>query len=302
MGTNNREARGEWRRSLDDSRLMVVGVETGGTKTVFGLAAADDPTRVLMQRRVETTSPDVTLAIVASAIAEWSREMPITALGLASFGPIDVSAESPTYGTIFDTPKQLWEGTSVLQGLEVSEGMPVVVYNDVTAAAFGETSPLEAATGNLLYMTVGTGIGVGITLQGRPIQGRGYPEAGHLLVRRHPSDTFEGVCPFHGDCAEGIAAGPAVRARASQAQPTSEILEAVAYTLAQVILSGLNFTAAQTVVIGGGVTSIKNLREATARHLASLRAPSAPPEMRAPRYEHSGLVGAMLGAARLVDV
>lgn len=294
------QANGFWVDSIQ-SRPLVAGVETGGTKTVFGLAAVEDPTTILLQHRIETTSPEETLAAVDAAFASWTASLPVTALGVASFGPLDVESSSPTYGTIFDTPKRKWEGISLLAGLSAVAAKPTVVYSDVTAAALGEATNPEARNGNLLYLTVGTGIGLGITLDGKPLQGRGYPEGGHLFVRRHKSDRFAGICPLHEDCAEGLAAGPAVQSRMADGEKPDEILEVVAYTLAQVILSGLYFTAAETVVVGGGVSSIRNLREVTAEHLALLRSPTAPPTIRAPRHEHSGLVGAMRGAALLAN-
>lgn len=227
----------------------VAGVELGGTKSIAVLVEG----RAILDRcEVPTGPPGPTLAALARAIAGWGSPAPV-ALGIASFGPLDIPR-----GRILETPKPGWSGADILAPFRGLVDGPVAVHTDVTAAALAEGRWGSAAgLPDFLYMTVGTGIGVGIIAGGRPITGVLHPEAGHLRVRRLPGDGFAGTCPFHGDCLEGLASGPAIAARAGA---PAETLAAdhpawapVADALAEGIATLALVAAPARVLIGGGV-------------------------------------------------
>lgn len=288
------------------STPLVASVELGGTKIVCGLAAADAPTEVLATDRFPTTSPDEVLAKI-SAFLE-SAEQPVAAVGIASFGPVNVDPDEERYGWITATPKPGWSDTPLIEGIPFVAARPHAVMSDVSAAALAEHAH-GAGRGarSVAYVTVGTGIGAGLIVQDRLVQGNGFPEAGHLLVRRHPDDDFAGSCPFHGDCAEGLACGPAAAARWGRPLPELEGAEAEAaadilsFYIAQ-LAHDLNVTAgAERVVIGGGVTNLPGVRPGIDRWLATLRrAPyGVALEVREPVFPDAGLIGGFLAAAQL---
>lgn len=192
---------------------LIAAVEAGGTKFRAGIFTPDafagpeaaDP---IDEIRVETTTPDETLA----AVGDFLTGHKVEALGIASFGPLVVDHSSPNYGAIATTPKPGWTGVPILATLSERLGVPGEIQTDVEAAAVAEQR-LGAGRGydSVAYITVGTGVGVGVVLQdGKPFRGRDHIELGHMPVERHPEDTFVGTCPFHGDCLEGLACGPAL--------------------------------------------------------------------------------------------
>ncbi len=192
----------------DRSRLFG-GVETGGTTCVCALATADG--RLVARCEVPTTDPDATLAQVASFFR--GRDRP-EAIGIGSFGPVDLDVDSPTWGHVTNTPKLLWRDANVAPRLQDDLGVPVVFDHDVAAAAYGEyVWGAGRDLPSLAYLTVGTGIGVGLVLNGRIWYGASLPEVGHIRIPRVPGDTYPGSCPSHGDCWEGLACGPALAAR-----------------------------------------------------------------------------------------
>ena len=239
---------------------MIAGIETGGTKIVCGVAPSDQQDRPTMVRRFPTTSPDETFERINAFLDEAARSEPIEALGVASFGPVDSDRGSARFGWITSTPKAGWQQTDVLGAIRLASSVPTAFLHDVGAAALGEHR-WGAGTGfaNVAYATVGTGIGVGLVVEGRVLSGAGWPELGHLLVRRHPDDDFEGVCPFHGDCIEGLAAGPAVLARwgvdASTLadQHRDAELDVLASYIAQLVYTTALTVGIDRMVLGGGV-------------------------------------------------
>ena len=229
-------------------------VEAGGTK--FVCAAGRGPDDLHAVTRFPTTTPEETLARTLA----FFRELPTppVAVGIGSFGPVDPNPYSPTYGHILRTPKHGWSHVNVAGALRDGLGVPVAFDTDVNAAGIGEHR-WGAAQGleTFLYLTVGTGIGGGGLAGGRPMHGLLHPEMGHVFVPRAPDDAFAGICPFHGDCLEGMASGPALAAR--WGRPGSELpadhpawtLEAhyLAYGIANFILT----LSPQRVIVGGGV-------------------------------------------------
>lgn len=191
---------------------LVGGVEAGGTKFLMGLRRGKE---TIAQARVATLRPDDTMAEVARFFAEArERHGAPDAVGLATFGPVELDRASALFGHLVDTPKPGWDRYDICSALAAASGAPVAIETDVNAAAFAEGR--VGSCSNLqryCYVTVGTGIGVGFVEDGRPARAFPHPEAGHIRVGRAPGDDFKGHCPFHGDCVEGLASGPAMEAR-----------------------------------------------------------------------------------------
>src|SRR5947209_2755033 len=188
------------------------GIELGGTKCVAILARG--PSDVIARETVPTTSPGETLGCLEAILAAWSAERSLAALGIASFGPLDLDAGSATYGAITSTPKQGWHGAQVRSRLQRATAAPVAFDTDVNGAALAEMR-WGAGRGldDFAYVTVGTGVGVGLIVNGAPTRGFGHCELGHIRVARLQGDDWPGSCPYHGDCVEGLASGPALQAR-----------------------------------------------------------------------------------------
>lgn len=230
---------------------LVAGVELGGTKSIALLARGRT---ILDQVTIPTTTPGPTLGALAAAIRKWRRQSP-SALGVASFGPIDLAR-----GVMLDTPKAGWSGAAVAAAFEGLVEGPMALHTDVTAAALAE-GRWGAAVGltDYLYMTIGTGVGVGVIAGGRPVSGVLHPEAGHLRVRRLPGDPFPGTCPFHGDCLEGLVSGPAIAARAGAPAdtlaPDHPAWGPVADALAEGVATLALVTMPARILVGGGVAT-----------------------------------------------
>lgn len=175
------------------------GIEAGGTK--FICAIGRDPQNILAQARFPTTTPDETLTRVADFFTEFMRQgVPLRGLGIAAFGPLDLNPASPTFGSILATPKEGWSGVPIASWLEERTGLKVTLDTDVNGAALAE-SLWGAAQGarTSLYLTIGTGIGGGLIVEGKPHHGSLHPEMGHLpLPHDRAKDAFDGICPFHG--------------------------------------------------------------------------------------------------------
>lgn len=252
---------------------MLAGVELGGTKCVCVLGTGPDSLRA--QVSVPTAEPDGTLRQIENVLDQWRREHgPIHALGIASFGPVDLVPGSPTYGRITTTTKSGWTNTDLVGRLARRLEVPVGFNTDVNGAALAEAR-WGAARGldNFAYVTVGTGIGVGLIVAGRPVQGFGHPELGHIRISRMPGDAFGGACAFHGDCVEGLASGPAIKARAAvplDALATDDpIWEPVAHALGQLLHTLVLATTPERILMGGGVMSAQqHLFERLRRELA----------------------------------
>lgn len=238
-----------------DSAPVVAGVELGGTKCVCVLASGPDDVRD--EIRVPTTTPDETLGAVKDILSHWRSGASIAALGIASFGPLELDVASPSFGHIVTTPKPGWSGTD-LTSLARSIDVPFAIDTDVNGAAFAE-GRWGAAQGlsSYAYVTVGTGIGVGSIVRGRSIVGLGHSEAGHLRVGRLAGDDWAGVCPYHGDCVEGLASGPAVAARAGRSgdalTPEDPAWGMVVHALGGLMHNLVLTTAPERILVGGGV-------------------------------------------------
>jgi fructokinase len=241
---------------------LLAGVELGGTKCVCILGTGPDDVRAI--ERLPTVERDDTLRQVEAVLERWRVQFGAPrALGIASFGPVDLKPGSPTWGYITSTSKLGWRDTDVAQRLGRRLGVPVCLDTDVNGAALAE-GRWGAARGleDYAYITVGTGIGVGSIVRGRSIFGMNHTELGHIRVARVKGDDFAGVCPYHGDCIEGLASGPAVEARAgkpaSQLAPDDPAWDFVVHGLAQLMHTMVLTTAPTRIFLGGGVMSAQS--------------------------------------------
>lgn len=246
---------------------MLVGVEAGGTKFVCGVGTGPDDLRA--RTSFPTTTPRETLDRTCAFAREQDAALGgIDAVGVACFGPVDLRPGSDTYGHITSTPKAGWQDVDVVGSLRTALAVPVGFDTDVNGAALAE-GRWGAARGleTFVYVTVGTGIGGGGMVGGRLMHGLLHPEMGHLMVRRHPGDTFAGRCPFHGDCLEGLASGPAIEDRwgrpvADLGPHRGEAVELEAWYLAQLATSLAYVLSPERIVLGGGVLKLSGLLEA----------------------------------------
>lgn len=236
--------------------MTSAGIELGGTKCVAILA--DGPERVIARETVPTTTPDETLAALQAILGEWRNGTGFAALGIASFGPIDIDPASSTYGRMRSTPKPGWADADVAGPLAAAAQTPTLLDTDVNGAALAEMRwGSGRGMADFAYITVGTGIGVGLVANGRPTRGFGHSELGHLRVARRAGDDWPGSCPFHGDCAEGLASGSALSARLgaelASASPDHPAWDSVTWTLAQLCQAIVLAAAPRRIAIGGGV-------------------------------------------------
>jgi fructokinase len=279
----------------------LAGMELGGTKAVVGLG--DGRGRVLEQIRFPTTSPRATMDRAWEWLGERCGNAGPPAVGIATFGPIQLDPHAPDYGVFLTTPKRGWQGFSLVESLRAAfPECRLALETDVNAALLAELR-YGAAKGmrDVVYLTIGTGIGAGICANGRLVQGTLHPEMGHLRVPRHADDSFAGACPYHRDCWEGLASGVAMEQRwgvpAKELPPDHPAWEMEAWYLAQGILAAIAMLAPQRVILGGGVPQVPGLVEATARALELLangyfHAPGA--RLCLPALaQDAGLIGAM---------
>lgn len=232
--------------------MRLGAIEAGGTKIICGIG--DETGRIEDSVSFPTRDPAETVA----QILEYFAHQPLDGLGIASFGPVEVNTSSPNYGTITTTPKLAWQNFNWFEALRTQVHCPIFIDTDVNAAALGEAR-FGAAVGlaNCIYITVGTGIGGGLLAEGNLVHGLMHPEVGHMLIRRHPDDSYQGHCPFHHDCLEGLASGPALEARWGQKAETLDSSHPAwtfeSYYLAQAIVNLILVSSTQKVILGGGV-------------------------------------------------
>lgn len=237
-------------------------LEAGGTKFVLGVATGRDEIRATT--RIPTTSPAETIG----ATLEWfATQGQLTHIGIATFGPVGLDQSSPDWGHILETPKPGWSGTDLVGPMQKRFTCPVAIDTDVNAVALAE-SIWGAGQGqhSVIYFTVGTGIGGGAVIGDRILQGQSHPEMGHMRVPRHRDDVnFSGVCPFHGDCLEGLASGPAIIARwghsLSDLPDTHPAHEIIAFYLAQASVTMQAIFEPGRIIFGGGVMHTPDLIE-----------------------------------------
>lgn len=238
--------------------MLIGGIEGGGTK--FVCAVGDESGNVLEKISFPTRDPEETLKDTKAFFDRHSIE----ALGIGSFGPVDLDKDSASYGTILNTPKTRWKNYPLLDKLESDYQIPIFMDTDVNAACLGEYMYGAGKDyESCLYITVGTGIGAGFVQSGKIYQGRNHTEMGHIFVRQHPEDLFLGNCPYHGTCLEGLAAGPSIEARygkkGSLLSNNDKVWEIQAYYLAQALINYTMILSPDRIILGGGVMKQKRL-------------------------------------------
>lgn len=236
-------------------------IEAGGTKFIVGVG--DSSRQIRARTRIDTTRPEETIP----AAIDWLRAQgdDYAAVGIASFGPLDLDPASPDWGHVTRTAKPYWSGADIARPFAHAFGCPVAIDTDVNGAALAEWLwGAGAGTNSTLYLTVGTGVGGGAVADGQLIHGLSHPEMGHIRMPRHPDDIgFAGSCPFHGDCLEGLAAGPAIIARwgvsLSDLPVDHPAHRIIAWYLAQAIQTFQAILQPARIILGGGVMQTEGL-------------------------------------------
>ena len=247
-------------------------LEAGGTKMVC--AIGDENGNILERISIPTRTPAESMG----PMIDFFRGKGIRALGIGCFGPVDLKKGSRTYGYITSTPKLAWQNYPIVAEFEKALGVPVGFDTDVNAAALGEaTWGCTRDVENSIYITVGTGVGVGVIIGGKPYHGMLHPEGGHILLARHPDDPMVGSgCPFHENCLEGLAAGPSLEKRwgikGAELTGRKEVWQLEAYYIGQALADYILILSPERIVLGGGVTHQEGLlaliRQETAKQLA----------------------------------
>ncbi len=238
--------------------MLLGSIEAGGTK--FVCAVGNEDYRILDSTHIPTTTPEETL----QKTIEWFKKFDdLQAIGVSSFGPIELRKNSPKYGYITNTPKPHWANTDFVGRLQQDFDIPISWTTDVNGSAYGEyvmATLFNQKIDSLVYYTIGTGVGAGEIVNGQFIGDLGHPEAGHVRLKRHPDDLdFKGICPFHGDCLEGLVSGPTFEARTGrkgQDVPlTDHVWDIMAYYVAQAAIQQTLLFRPAKIVFGGGVVS-----------------------------------------------
>lgn len=279
---------------------LLMGVELGGTK--INCILGYGPDRILARERVDTTTPEQSLGTVEAILSGWQNaHVGITSLGIASFGPIDIDPASQRFGTILQTTKVGWEGARVGSRLSSSTGLPIRLDTDVNGAALAEGRWGAARlVRHWAYITVGTGVGVGIVSNRKPVYGASHGEAGHMLVRRAAGDDWHGACSFHGDCVEGLASGPAVSARlgcsADMVDDDDPVWDLVAHAIAGMIHNVLMTNMPELFLLGGGIPTKRTHLLGRVRTMVAMSLAGYQPE-----FARSGVIERCIIAPELGD-
>lgn len=232
--------------------MRLGALEAGGTKMVC--AIGNENGEIFERVSITTETPEVTMP----KLIAYFMDKKIEALGIGCFGPIDLNRNSETYGYITTTPKLAWADYNIVGAFKKALKVPVGFDTDVNGSALGEaTWGITKGLDNSMYITVGTGVGAGIITNGKLLHGMLHPEGGHLLLSKHPDDTYEGKCPFHKTCLEGLASGPAIEARwgkkGVELADQKEVWELEAYYIAQALVDYIMVLSPQRIILGGGV-------------------------------------------------
>ncbi len=232
--------------------MKIGALEAGGTKMVCAVGQEDGT--ILEQISIPTTTPEETIPRILS----YFRGKEIEALGVAAFGPVDVKPDSPSYGHILDTPKAAWRHCDLLGQLKSALPIPMGLDTDVNGSCLGEmTYGCAKGLDSVIYITIGTGVGVGVCSGGKLVHGMLHPEGGHILLTRHPQDPKGGICPYHKNCLEGFACGPSIEARwgkkAADLKDAPLVWEIESYYIAQALTDYIMILSPQKIILGGGV-------------------------------------------------
>ena len=241
---------------------MYGSIEAGGTK--FVCAIGDEEMTIIERVSFPTTTPDETMALVIDFFKKYEDQL--VGIGIGSFGPIDIHRDSATYGYITSTPKLAWQNFDFVGTMKQAFNLPIAWTTDVNAAAYGEyVFGKGKGLSSVVYYTIGTGVGGGALQDGRFVEGFSHPEMGHMLVVPHPDDSFKGSCPFHGNCLEGMAAGPAIEKRlGKKGQDLSEdepFWNIEAEYIAQCAYNTTLMLSPDVIIFGGGVMKQRHMVE-----------------------------------------
>ncbi len=283
---------------------MFAAIEAGGTK--FVCAVGDDDFKIVDRISFPTTYPEETMQKIFNFLDTYEN---LKAIGIGSFGPIDINTNSEKYGYITSTPKTNWRNFNFLGEMKKHYSIPIGWTTDVNAACLGEYEVGSAVDNNsCIYLTVGTGIGGGAIINGKIVEGFGHTEMGHIIIRNHPDDDFEGVCPYHKNCLEGLAAGPSIEKRygveAQKLDADHKIWRILAYYLAQALMSYTLILRPEKIILGGGVMNqarmIDFVREAFSLLLANyVETPELDSYIVAPSLgDNAGITGGLILAQR----
>ncbi len=232
--------------------MRLGALEAGGTKMVC--AIGDETGKIFEQISIPTITPEETVP----KMVEYFKKANVEALGIACFGPIDPDKSSPTYGHITSTPKLPWQNYNIVKAFEDALGCPAGFDTDVNGSVLGEVTFGQAKGKKCVaYATIGTGVGVGVFIEGKLLHGMLHPEAGHVLIQRRADDGYPGRCPFHKNCLEGMAAGPAIEERwgkkAIELKDKKEVWDLEAYYIAQALTGYVLTLSPEMIILGGGV-------------------------------------------------
>ncbi|MBQ6805982.1 MAG: ROK family protein [Lachnospiraceae bacterium] len=232
--------------------MRLGALEAGGTKMVC--AIGDETGKIFEQVSIPTETPDITLP----KLIAFFEGKGIEALGIGCFGPIDLNKNSDTYGYITSTTKLPWINCNIVGAFQKALGCPVGFDTDVNGSALGEVTFGQArGKNNVIYITIGTGVGAGVYVEGKLLHGMMHPEAGHVLIRKRSDDEYEGNCHYHQTCLEGLAAGPAIEGRwgqkAVELKDRKEVWDLEAYYIAQALVDYIMVLSPEMIILGGGV-------------------------------------------------
>lgn len=288
------------------------GVEAGGTKIVCAIGSGPDNLEAI--ETLPTTTPEETIDRVISFFSRFQHQ--VSAIGVGSFGPIDLNSASPTFGKILNTPKKGWAQTHMIAKMGQALHLPIIFDTDVNVAALGEaTWGASQGTRTSIYLTIGTGIGGGVVIDGKPLHGLLHPEVGHIrLPHDRKRDPFPGNCPYHGDCFEGLASGPALNARwgmlGETLPPDHEAWNLEAQYIALGLVNVICTLSPQRIILGGGVmqqsilfTKIRpNIKSLLNEFLSAKELTDSIEEyIVPPKLRHSGALGAIALAEMAVN-
>lgn len=232
--------------------MRLGALETGGTKMVCAIGA--ETGQIFEQVSIPTETPEITV----SKLIRYFKEREVDALGIGCFGPIELNRSSPMYGCITSTPKTAWRNYNIVNAFAKALQCPIGFDTDVNGSVLGEVTFGQAKGKScVIYLTIGTGVGGGIYIEGNLLHGMLHPETGHVLIQRRDSDTYAGKCPYHKNCLEGLAAGPAIEERwgkkAAFLADKPEVWELEADYIAQALTGYILTLSPQMIILGGGV-------------------------------------------------
>lgn len=248
---------------------MLGSIEAGGTKFICGVGKAD--LSIVERVSFPTTIPEETI----KQVIDFFKQYKLDGIGIGSFGPIDINPNSKTYGYITNTPKAGWKNFNFVNTLKKEFDVPIAWTTDVNAAAYGEYVAGSAqGLNSCVYYTIGTGIGGGAIFNGKFVEGFSHPEMGHMIVKPHPKDTYEGTCPYHHDCLEGMASGTAIEKRngikGNDLTEDHETWQYEAYYIAQAVYNTTLMLSPEKIILGGGVMKQTHLLERIRKEYAAL--------------------------------